>query len=132
MPVMKRCKTIWKTIYSQSNMHEISLLEDVLKILEDNAVKQGFQRVTHLWLEIGALSCVEPEALRFGFDMVMKRTLAENAKLDIIEIPGQALCPDCGKNVAVLSLHDPCPDCGIFGLQFIAGMDMRVKQLEVE
>ena len=113
-------------------MHEISLLEDVLQILEDNAVKQGFQRVTHIWLEIGALSCVEPEALRFGFDVVMKQTLADNAQLDIIEIPGQASCFTCAKNVTVLSLHDPCPDCGAFGLNFIAGMDMRVKQLEVE
>jgi hydrogenase nickel incorporation protein HypA/HybF len=113
-------------------MHEMSLMEDVLKILKDNAASQGFHKVTRIWLEIGKLSCVEPEALRFCFDIVMQQTLAQAATLEITEIDGQASCPVCKQNVNVLSLHDPCPDCGVFGLRVISGREMRVKQLEVE
>ncbi len=53
-------------------MHEISLLESVLDTLETQAEQQGFTQVKQVVLEIGALSCVEADALRFGFDAVMK------------------------------------------------------------
>ena len=43
-------------------MHELSLLEGVLSIIEDNADTQGYTSVKKVCLEIGALSCVEPEA----------------------------------------------------------------------
>ena len=80
-------------------MHEISLCEGILQILESEALKQGFSKVKVVWLEIGDLSCVEPEALLFGFDVVTRNSLADGAKLEIIHIPGCAWCMKCKKNV---------------------------------
>lgn len=113
------------------SMHEMSLLEDVLQIIEDNAQHQGFKQVKHVWLEIGALSCVEPEALRFAFDVVMQHSLVEGAVLDIIEVQGQAQCPACGQSVKATSRHECCSNCGQFGLHITRGTEMRVKELEV-
>jgi hydrogenase nickel incorporation protein HypA/HybF len=53
-------------------MHEMSLCEGVLRILEEQAREQQFARVKTVWLEIGDLSSVEKEAMRFSFDVVMK------------------------------------------------------------
>ena len=53
-------------------MHEMSLCEGILQVLEDNAKEKAFTSVKTVWLEIGALSGVEIEAMRFGFDAVMK------------------------------------------------------------
>jgi hydrogenase nickel incorporation protein HypA/HybF len=113
-------------------MHEMSLCEGVLRILEDHAKSQGFARVKTVRLEIGGLSGVEPEAMRFCFDAVMRDTLADHADLEIIEIPGRAWCMQCAKTVQVRRRFDPCPDCGSYQLQVTGGDEMRIKELEVE
>lgn len=112
-------------------MHEISLLESVLETLEDQARERNFTQVKQISLEIGALSCVSADALRFGFEVVMKNTLAENAELVIIEMTGQGKCSHCGKIVELETLHDPCSQCGTFGVTVTAGEQMRIKELKV-
>lgn len=113
-------------------MHEMSLCEGILQVLETESSKQGFSKVKTVWLEIGELSCIESEALLFGFDAVTRNSLAEGAKLLIISIPGSAWCMKCAKTVAVKHLFDECPDCGSFQLQAVGGTEMRIKELEVE
>ncbi len=113
-------------------MHEMSLCESIVQILEENAKSQGFAKVKTVWLEIGGLSGVEPEAMRFSFDAVTRGTLADRARLEIIEVPGQAWCLQCARNVAVKQRFDACPDCGGYQLQVTGGEEMRIKELEVE
>jgi hydrogenase nickel incorporation protein HypA/HybF len=113
-------------------MHEMSLCESVLQILEQQAEAQQYRKVKTVWLEIGALAGVEIEALRFSFDIVMQGSLADQARLEIIEVPGQAWCLPCGRNVAVQQLYDQCPHCGSHQLQINGGDQMRIKELEVE
>ena len=113
-------------------MHEMSLAEGVLQIMEDQARAQDFTKVKTVWLEIGRLSHVDPHAIAFCFDAVTKETLAEGAKLEIIRTPGQAWCHDCVEQVEIASLVDDCPKCGGHRLQVTDGDDMRVKELEVD
>ena len=77
-------------------MHEMALAESMLEIVEQTARGNGARRVTLVRLEIGALSHVEPEALRFCFDVVTRESLAEGARLDIETTPGEAWCMPCG------------------------------------
>jgi hydrogenase nickel incorporation protein HypA/HybF len=113
-------------------MHEMSLCEGVLKILQMEAVKQGYNKVKMVWLEIGELSSVELGAMKFSFDVVMKNSLAEGAVLKIITLPGTAWCMQCSKNVLVKQRYAECPDCGSYQLQIVSGDEMRIKELEVE
>ncbi|MEW8506395.1 MAG: hydrogenase maturation nickel metallochaperone HypA [Candidatus Thiodiazotropha sp.] len=113
-------------------MHEMSLCEGVLQLLEEHAVTQGFSRVKRVWLEIGALSGVEAEAMLFSFDAVMKESLADGAQLEIIHLPGEAWCMQCSKPVQVSARYQACPACGSYQLQVTGGDEMRVKELEVE
>lgn len=112
-------------------MHELSLLEDVRNIIENHALKQNFTKVTQVTLEIGKLSCVDPDALRFAFDVVMKGSLAENAKLFITELNGIGMCGQCGQKSVMGAIYDPCPTCGNPVVKIIQGMDMKVKDLLV-
>lgn len=112
-------------------MHELSLLENVRGILEDHALKQNFRRVTKVTLEIGKLSCVEPEALRFGFDVVRKDSLAENAELIIAELAGLGVCRQCQQQIEMETLYDPCGYCGSSLVTVIQGSEMRIKDLIV-
>ena len=51
-------------------MHELTLCRNMVEIIEQEAILQSFQHVETVRMEIGVLSCVEPEALRFCFDTV--------------------------------------------------------------
>lgn len=114
-------------------MHEMSLTEGVVRILEEQAAQHGFTQVKTVWLEIGALSSVEPESMEFCFGAIAKASpVAANAALEIVRVPGTAFCMDCGHSVNVDSRADPCPDCSGFALQVTGGDQMRIKELEVE
>jgi len=113
-------------------MHELSLAESILETIEEAAQRDGFVRVRTVRLEIGRLSCVEPEALAFCFEAVMRDSIADGAQLDIIALPGSGWCAHCAATVAMETSYDACPQCGAYHLKIISGTEMRVKELEVE
>ena len=115
-------------------MHELSLAENIMQIIEETALEQKFTRDTRVktvWLEIGQLACVEQESLRFYFDVVTQDSIAQQAKLEIIEIAGQALCNQCDHNVPITTHYEACPHCGNYALRVIQGDGMQIKELEV-
>lgn len=112
-------------------MHEMSLAQGVVRIVAEQAVAQHFTAVKTVWLELGALSHVEPEALAFCFDVVARDTVAEGARLEILRTPGQGWCMACAQAIPVATRLDPCPRCGGYQVQVTAGDAMRVKELEV-
>jgi hydrogenase nickel incorporation protein HypA/HybF len=75
---------------------------------------------------------VELEALRFGFDVVTRQSVAEGASLDIVEVPGRAWCLGCSRSVTVGQRFDPCPRCGGHRLRVTGGDELRIMDLEVE
>ena len=112
-------------------MHEMSLAEGVVQIVEDTARANDAQAVCAVWLELGVLSHVELEALRFAFDVVKRGTVAGDARLEVIKTPGRAWCMPCGESVDLARLGDPCPRCGSHQLQVTQGEEMRVKEIEI-
>ena len=112
-------------------MHEMSLCESVVQLVEEQAAQQAFSEVKKIWLEIGALAGVEIDAMKFSFDVVSKDTLLEKAELIILEIDGTAWCMPCAENVNVSQRFDACPHCGSYQLQINGGEEMRIKELEV-
>jgi hydrogenase nickel incorporation protein HypA/HybF len=110
----------------------MSLAEGVVQIIEDAAREQGFSKVKTVFLEIGWLSSVEPDAMTFCFDAVSRGTVADGAKLEIIDVPGAGQCLSCGKTVEISAVFDPCPECGGYPVNPTAGTEMRVRELEVD
>ena len=113
-------------------MHEMALAEGVLQLIEDAARRDSFVRVKTVWLEIGQMSSVEPEALAFCFDAVTRGTLAEGSRLEFVTVPGSGWCMQCSASVPMTELYAACPRCGGYQLQVSGGTEMRVKELEVE
>ena len=104
----------------------------LIRILEEQASQHRFDTIRVIRLDVGKLSCVEPEALRFCFETAKAGTVADGAELDLVIVPGTARCRDCGQVVSLDSYLDPCPSCGVFGLQAASGTDLRIKELEVD
>lgn len=112
-------------------MHEMSLAEGVLQLIEDAAREQSFVRVAAVWLEIGQLAGVEPEAMRFCFDAVTRGSIAEGARLEIVATPGEGWCMQCSETVPLAERYGACPKCGRHQVQVTGGTEMRVRELEV-
>jgi len=113
-------------------MHEMSLCESVLKILTDEAKVQNYTRINRITLEIGDLSTAIPESMEMCFEALKRGTLAENAVLEIVRVPGQAWCRNCEKLVPVKDRFGPCPECKGLDIELKAGDGLRIKELEVD
>ncbi len=113
-------------------MHEMALCESLLQAMEEAGRANHFTRVRRVRLEIGRFAGVEVEALRFGFDVVMRGTLAEGAELVVLDRPGQGWCFECNDTVPLEHRLASCPRCGGDRLQPNGGTEMTIKDLEVE
>lgn len=113
-------------------MHEMSLAGGILKIVEEASQREGFFRVTRLVLEVGKLSGVEIESLRFAMDALAPGTCLKSAVLEIREPPGQAVCLGCGNVTKMSERGDACEHCGSYRLEPTSGTELRVMEMLVE
>ncbi len=113
-------------------MHEVSLVENIVALIEDERRKQDFIRVRIIRLQLGTLGHAEPEALRFCFDAVTRGTIAEGARLEIEMVAGQGWCSLCRCTIELDDWFAACPSCGSAGLRVTGGGELRLAELEVE
>lgn len=114
-------------------MHEITLCQRALEIVEQQAAEHGAARVTGVWLKVGAFSCVEPAALTFCFELVCRDTLAEGATLHIEEQQAECWCPGCQQYVRLLSQHvRRCPQCQSDELRIVADDGLQIQRIEID
>ncbi len=107
-------------------MHELSL---ATAVVEACAAHANGARVLRVRLEIGQLAAVQPDSLRFCFEICAQGTVVEGAALEILETPGRAVCDACAGETALTSPFGRC-DCGGV-LRVVAGDEMRVKDMEI-
>ena len=75
-------------------MHEMSLCESILRIIEKQAEKEKFKCVLKVRVLIGEYSGASEESMAFCFPFVTKGTVAEGAKLEFVRTKGQELKVD--------------------------------------
>jgi hydrogenase nickel incorporation protein HypA/HybF len=109
-------------------MHELSLTQSAVDAIIERV---GDSRVERVRLEIGKLSGVVVESVRFCFDIVVAGTALEGARLEIDEPVGDGRCRACGTAFAT---DDPivlCPGCGSANVEMRNGRDVRIRSVEV-
>ena len=111
-------------------MHELAIMQGVVRVCEQEAAKEGFGRVESITLSVGAVSGVVPECLAEFFPIAAKGTVAEGAKLVTRLIPAAVECPDCGYAGPIRGTE--CPRCGGYGYRLTHGREFYIESLEVE
>lgn len=112
-------------------MHELSIAQSVLSIAE-NAAPKGGAVVTGVRLQVGELSGVEIEALRFALSVIKKDTLLHKAVVDIEVVAGEAECSGCQAVFPIHSFGTSCPKCNSYSMKILKGRELRVKNILVE
>ena len=113
-------------------MHELSIAQDLIRIIEAERDKHGFGKVNSVRLRAGALSGIEPKALSFAFEVVREGTCATGAVLEMEVEPMKLVCRDCGHIMP--GEHGParCGRCGSLGVKMDAGNYFDIVSLEVD
>jgi len=112
-------------------MHELSLMEDLVTTIEQS-VESGrvAGRIAVVHLDIGKLSAVVPDALRFCFEICAKGTALEGAELRVRQLAGLARCKACGAEREIDFAPPPCA-CGSIDQRVIGGDELRLAGVEV-
>jgi hydrogenase nickel incorporation protein HypA/HybF len=113
-------------------MHELGIAESALEMALTQATAAGATRVLRLVIRVGALSGVDPEALRFAFTAILPGTPAEGAALQIDAVAAVAYCPNCQRNFAPDTDHFfECPTCGQLCSTLKQGRELDLVRLEM-
>ncbi|WP_054812458.1 hydrogenase maturation nickel metallochaperone HypA/HybF [Nocardia arizonensis] len=109
-------------------MHEMAITQSVVDAVCEHAAGRTVHSVT---VEVGMLCAVVPDAMRFCFDLAAEGTVADGARLDIVELPGSAHCRGCGADSPLTDLIVLCRHCGSADVAVVSGLDLRIRSMEV-
>lgn len=92
-------------------MHELPVVLDIVRVMDEEAGKNGMKEITRISLVIGELSSIIDESVQMYFEIAAKDHPCEGAKLVFEHRPAMLKCQSCGKEFP----HEKnfqCPDCG--------------------
>lgn len=110
-------------------MHEISLLKEVVRVVEQTMEANRLTKVDTVVLQIGELTNIVPHYMETSFPAAVYKTSLEGAKLRMEILPGMARCRTCGKVFNVVSCKDACPQCTAKEFDVLSGEDFRIKEI---
>lgn len=105
----------------------MGITQEIVALVTEKA--QGAQ-VLRVVLEVGKLSAILPDAIRFCFDLCCEGTEVAGAFLEIREIPGRARCRSCAAEVLLERPFGRCA-CGNTDLEWLSGEELRIREIEI-
>lgn len=113
-------------------MHELGIAEEILSIVASVAGEHGLSAVRSVSLEIGPLSGVDSESLRFALDALAPETLLEGAVIEISVPPLTLVCKVCEMVYQPPPEDMRCPRCGEARFDTRRGREMLVTSVTGE
>jgi hydrogenase nickel incorporation protein HypA/HybF len=108
-------------------VHELAIIEGVLDAVTE---RMGDAKISSVRLEIGALSGVVEDALRFSFDLATEGTTLQGASLEITQVPGRCRCRACGSEFSPDGPILLCP-CGSADAEVLSGQELSIASVQV-
>jgi hydrogenase nickel incorporation protein HypA/HybF len=113
-------------------MHELSIAMSILETAQcETALRKGAE-LRKIAVRVGELAAVDPDALRFSFEMITQQTDFDQVELDLDYIPRTNRCVDCAAEFVVKNSEFVCPKCGSSETCFLRGDELEIAYLELE
>jgi hydrogenase nickel incorporation protein HypA/HybF len=113
-------------------MHEMGIANSVLDAIRVETLRFPEGHIYKVGVRIGELAGVNPEAMNFCFEALVRGTELEPLVLEIEYCPRRYQCRCCHHSHAAAREEAICPECGMTDLQFIGGDELELAYLEVE
>jgi hydrogenase nickel incorporation protein HypA/HybF len=121
-------------------MHEFSTMQNIMSLIIEEAKKMGAKKVIKVYIEVGELTFLADEQMKFAFNLLKEGTIAEDAELDIKRIKAKISCK-CGyegeirygekDEFHIIFPIISCPICGNEA-KILEGRECRIRSMEVD
>ena len=113
-------------------MHEMGIANAVLEAVRTETARLNGRHASKVGVRVGELAALDPDALHFCFDALVRGTDLEPLELDIEFCPRRQRCPQCSHEFAVVDFTIQCPQCGNPQTEFVSGDELQLAYLEVD
>lgn len=120
-------------------MHELSMAQAIVDTVIDAAEKNNATEVVEVTIEVGMLTMLNPEQLKFLLGVIVENTLLEKSEIIIEDVPVEIKCRNCEfTGLANTEGSDHylaivlCPECGERNVEIIKGRECNVKNIKIE
>lgn len=110
-------------------MHELGIIIEIVKTVEEFAKENGLTKVDTLVLQVGELASVIPKYIESCYPAAIDGTMLQETKLQIEILPGNAICKKCSKVFNVLETQNTCPGCGGKDTEILSGREFMIKEV---
>ena len=110
------------------------MLNTILDTVKNYKFK-NIKRVSKINLEIGELTFINVEQLKFAFQVISRSTICEGAEIEVKFIKPSVICNNCGYKGTLDVVDDlliTCPKCGSLSLRIEKGKEFNIKNITVE
>lgn len=114
-----------------SNMHELSVTENILSIALSHAEQNGADQVTAINLVIGDFSNLLPDCIQYYWEIIAEGTICKKAELHFDRRPAVFRCDDCRHEYIINGEMTGCPNCQSSNVALISGNEFWVDSIEI-
>ena len=113
-------------------MHEIAIANSILESVRAEMKRHPKSVARKITVRVGRLAAVDPDALRFSFEVLAQETELESLELEIEVCLPRCRCPDCNFEFDVIEFDSRCPQCGGEKTRYVSGDQLELSSLELE
>ncbi|QDV19296.1 Hydrogenase/urease nickel incorporation protein HypA [Gimesia panareensis] len=113
-------------------MHERSLVQTLLKQVQQIVADDGGGRVKEIQVQVGDLSGVEPLLFEAAFAELAAHVFSEECRLLLEVVPVKAVCSLCGQRFEVQNYEFLCPVCGRGPVDVTQGDQVKLMSITVD
>jgi hydrogenase nickel incorporation protein HypA/HybF len=113
-------------------MHELAVAAALLDWADGQQRTYAPRRLVSIEVALDGLSCLNPEALRFGFSAMTAETPLAGVALDFLVVEPTYVCGVCATSIAAADTPLSCRACGAPLPRLAKESSLRVRSIEVE
>jgi len=113
-------------------MHELGIAGSILESAQAELKNHAGARLSAIGLRVGAWSGVDPDSLKFCFEVLARDTCAAGAQLAVETCPIGWRCRACDKEFAPADGNPGCPACGSGDCHLVSGQQLEISYLDLE
>ncbi len=121
-------------------MHEFTVASMIVERVRVEASKHGAKKVRKVEVKLGELTLVNPEQLKFNYEVLSQDPLLKGSELIVKVVSGEVSCRECGFHGKPRYRDDPslhlfpmfsCPICES-PVEVVKGREIVISRITLE